>query len=72
MRWRPIITVGLTCAAVAAIVLWVRDAPQVGHWLQVHTGTNNESGVYYGFWSGLTDTPRDPIASNLAVWGTSL
>jgi hypothetical protein len=53
MRWRPIITVGLTCAAVAAIVLWVRHAPQVGHWLQVHTGTNNESGVYYGFWSGF-------------------
>jgi hypothetical protein len=23
------------------------------HWLQVHTGTANESGPYYGFWSGF-------------------
>jgi hypothetical protein len=25
----------------------------VGSWLQVHTGTVNESGPYYGFWSGF-------------------
>ncbi len=24
-----------------------------GYWLQVHTGTVNESGPYYGFWSGF-------------------
>ena len=23
------------------------------HWLAVHTGTINESGPYYGFWSGF-------------------
>jgi hypothetical protein len=23
------------------------------HWLAVHTGTINEPGVYYGFWSGF-------------------
>jgi hypothetical protein len=23
------------------------------HWLEVHTGTINESGPYYGFWSGF-------------------
>jgi hypothetical protein len=23
------------------------------HWLAVHTGTVNEPGVYYGFWSGF-------------------
>lgn len=23
------------------------------HWLAVHTGTVNESGTYYGFWSGF-------------------
>lgn len=23
------------------------------HWLAVHTGTVNESGEYYGFWSGF-------------------
>jgi hypothetical protein len=25
----------------------------MGHWLQVHTGTINETGPYYGFWSGF-------------------
>lgn len=23
------------------------------HWVEVHTGTVNESGPYYGFWSGF-------------------
>jgi hypothetical protein len=23
------------------------------HWFEVHTGTVNESGPYYGFWSGF-------------------
>jgi len=47
------IIVGLICAASAAIVLWVLDAPQFNHWLGVHTGTLNEPGPYYGFWSGF-------------------
>jgi hypothetical protein len=38
---------------VALAALWVLDAPQFGHWLQVHTGTVNEPGPYYGFWSGF-------------------
>lgn len=25
----------------------------VWHWIEVHTGTINESGPYYGFWSGF-------------------
>src|SRR6201987_2605319 len=53
MRWRLIIAVALACAASAAIALWVLDASQFGHWLQVHTGTVNEPGPYYGFWSGF-------------------
>ena len=53
MKWRPIITVGLVCAAVAGIVLWVIHARAAGHWLEVHTGINNEPGPYYGFWSGF-------------------
>ena len=53
MRWRLIIAVGLACAASAAIALWVLNASQFGHWLGVHTGTFNESGPYYGFWSGF-------------------
>ena len=53
MKWRPIITAGLVCAAVAGVALWVVHANLVGHWLQVHTGTINETGPYYGFWSGF-------------------
>jgi hypothetical protein len=30
-------------------VLWV----VVAHWLWIHTGTGNEPGSYYGFWSGF-------------------
>ena len=41
------------CAAIAAIAVQLAHARLVGHWLQVHTGTINESGPYYGFWSGF-------------------
>lgn len=27
--------------------------PQIWHWIEIHTGTINESGPYYGFWSGF-------------------
>jgi hypothetical protein len=53
VKWRPIITVGLICAAVAGVALWVAHARLAGHWLQVHTGIVNETGPYYGFWSGF-------------------
>jgi hypothetical protein len=53
VKWRPIIIAGLICAAVATIVLWIIHSQHVGNWLQVHTGTINESGPYYGFWSGF-------------------
>ena len=53
MRLRPTIAAGLVFAALVAIVLWVVNGRQVGYWLQVHTGTINESGPYYGFWSGF-------------------
>jgi hypothetical protein len=53
MRWRLIAVAALLCAASVAIALWALYAPQFGHWLQVHTGTINESGPYYGFWSGF-------------------
>ena len=52
-RWRPIIVAAVVCAASAAIALWVLHPPLSGHWLQVHTGTVNEPGPYYGFWSGF-------------------
>jgi hypothetical protein len=53
VKWRPIVTAGLICAAAAGVALWVIHARLVGHWLQVHTGTNNEPGPYYAFWSGF-------------------
>ena len=53
MRWRLITAAALICTASAAIALWVLHAPIFGHWLQVHTGTVNEPGPYYGFWSGF-------------------
>jgi hypothetical protein len=45
--------VGLACVAVVVIAAWLVHARLVGHWLQVHTGIVNESGPYYGFWSGF-------------------
>jgi hypothetical protein len=53
LKWRPIVIIALACAAVAAAAVWVVHARLVGYWLQVHTGTINESGPYYGFWSGF-------------------
>jgi len=53
MKWRQIVVGGLVCATVAGVVLWVLHARLVGHWLQLHTGTVNEAGPYYGFWSGF-------------------
>ena len=53
MRLRLVITQGLIFAAAVGIALWVIYARQFGHWLQVHTGTVNEPGPYYGFWSGF-------------------
>ena len=53
MKWRLILIASLTCAAVVVIALWVIHSRQVGYWFQVHTGTINESGPYYGFWFGF-------------------
>jgi hypothetical protein len=47
------VATGLSIVVAALIVLWVLYAHPVNHWLGVHTGTVNESGPYYGFWSGF-------------------
>jgi hypothetical protein len=52
----PWLLIGSAAAALvvaAGIVAWVLHASVVNHWLAVHTGTVNESGPYYGFWSGF-------------------
>ena len=53
MKWRPLVIAGLACAVVAGLIIWLQHARLAGHWLQVHTGTVNEPGPYYGFWSGF-------------------
>ena len=53
MKWRPIVIAGLVCGAVVGLVIWLQHARLFGHRLQVHTGTVNEPGPYYGFWSGF-------------------
>jgi hypothetical protein len=52
-RWPLIAVVGLSLFTVAVILTWVLNARDVNHWLGVHTGATNESGPYYGFWSGF-------------------
>ena len=53
MTWRLTIFTALLAAAAVALVLWILNAGPVDNWLAVHTGTINESGPYYGFWSGF-------------------
>jgi hypothetical protein len=52
-RWPLIAVAGLSLFTVALTLTWVLNARAVNHWLGVHTGTANESGPYYGFWSGF-------------------
>jgi hypothetical protein len=44
--------VALICVLIA-VVLIVWGWRVVFNWIEVHTGTVNESGPYYGFWSGF-------------------
>jgi hypothetical protein len=47
LRWvAPLIGLWL----LAFIVIWHNH---IWYWIEVHTGTNDESGTYYGFWSGF-------------------
>jgi hypothetical protein len=41
----------LAIVVAALVIAFARDA--FFHWFQVHTGTVNETGPYYGFWSGF-------------------
>ena len=53
MRLRLIAGCVLIGVVATAVVAWVLHASLVNHWLAVHTGTVNEQGPYYGFWSGF-------------------
>jgi hypothetical protein len=43
----------LVVVALAAIVGVILLGVHGQHWIAVHTGTVNEAGPYYGFWSGF-------------------
>ena len=52
-RW-PLIAAAVLLVVVAAIAVgWILNGREVNDWLGVHTGTTNESGPYYGFFSGF-------------------
>lgn len=53
MKWRLIAVAVLAAVVAAASLTWILHASPVNHWLAVHTGTVNEPGPYYGFWSGF-------------------
>jgi hypothetical protein len=52
-RWQIIGLVGVVAVSVAVATAWCLHASPINHWLAVHTGTVDESGPYYGFWSGF-------------------
>jgi len=66
--WRPIVAAGLIGAAVVGMAFWVIHGRLVGHWLEIHTGTVNEPGPYYGFWSGFgSDLTEFAIIGTIAT-----
>ena len=66
---RSLMTAYILLAVIAVlIVVWVLNAHVVDHWLGVHTGTVNESGPYYGFWSGFgSDLAEFAIIGTIAT-----
>jgi hypothetical protein len=53
VRWLLFVWVGLGVVVVMGVVAWVLDASIVDHWLAVHSGIDDLSGSWYGFWSGF-------------------
>jgi hypothetical protein len=66
-RHRVLVVVGLALiAAPIGVIAWVLKASLVNHWLAVHTGTVNEPGPYYAFWSGFGSDLRNlPLSGRL-------
>lgn len=49
---RTFLRIALVLGAVGIVCFWVWHGV-AWHWVEVHTGTVNESGPYYGFFSGF-------------------
>jgi hypothetical protein len=68
MRGRIAAVCALTVVIAAVIAAWVINAHVTNHWLAVHTGTVNEPGPYYGFWSGFgSDLAEFAIVGTIAT-----
>jgi hypothetical protein len=50
---RKIILVVFLVLVVVGIALLIAFFGAIRHWAAIHTGTSDESGIYYGFWSGF-------------------
>jgi hypothetical protein len=53
LRLRLILIFVLPVLVAAAIVSWILNGSIVDRWLAVHTGLDDLSGPWYGFWSGI-------------------
>jgi hypothetical protein len=53
MRWRWAILIATSVVLTVGLVLWIVNAGVVDDWLSLHSGVFDESGPYYGFWSGI-------------------
>ena len=51
-RGRVLAIVAIVAVVLVVVALVVAASP-LQHWLAVHTGTVDEGGAYYGFWSGF-------------------
>lgn len=50
MSRKVALVIGAIAAVAILIALWRLP---IQHWLAIHTGTDNESAGFYGFWSGF-------------------
>jgi hypothetical protein len=50
---RKLFVAFIVAAGVAGIALIVLFFAFLRHWIAVHSGTSDESGIYYAFWSGF-------------------
>jgi hypothetical protein len=60
----------LVVAVIALVVLFALWHDAWWHWFEVHTGTVNESGPYYGFWSGFGSDLGEAtlVVGRVATW----
>jgi len=66
-RWKLVALLLIVCVVAVLLGVW-HDVSF--HWFEVHTGTVNESGPYYGFWSGFgSDVGEATLVAGLfAAW----